>query len=259
MNTFRRFTYFALGYTVFVGFCLTVVAYRLAAPTHAQKLLEQVRPSLVTLRNPSNLQSGGTGFAVKGASGTTYTLTNAHICEMTQGDYIVAKNGPADNRGTRVFPLEITHETDLCIATAVPGLQPLEVADTVNISKQHVYIVGYPLLNPLSVSEGNLAGLEYLTLEYCENKLISGNGYMLLPAMPGSNRDPLDGMYEVDERECVRSLWAAMSTARSFPGNSGSPTLDEDGKIVGVLFGGSGRGVSASVPLSEVKKFLSRY
>jgi len=240
---------------------LMVAAVFLVGVTPSERTLYQrVGTKTFRMLNPDNLNSGGTGFSVKTPSGATYTVTNAHVCNMTDRPYIVAEQ---EGSSQRVSILEISQRADLCILSTVSGQTGLSLAASAP-QTEHIHIIGHPYLQPLSLRSGYINGKDFLTISYC--RMVNANRNLQLASEPvDQNADvyprpqaPNEENYGQDP-SCVKRLYSFFSDAQSAPGNSGSAVINDNGEVVGVLFAGNDRGLSAIVPLEDLKDFIARY
>ena len=203
------------------------------------------------LVNPDNENSGGTGFAVKTEDGVRYTLSNAHVCEIGQKrGFMLAKKG---NLSTRLRIIAISDNSDLCLLEALPGLEGLELAEEVSMF-EGVYLVGHPLLMPISITAGWVRGRGVFGISYC-NVMRNNTNFPRIIRPQENDVDDIINMFD----SCVKMRAAIITNNFSRPGNSGSAVLNDDGDVVGVLFAGDSEGTSLMVPLSEVKTFLTGY
>ncbi len=195
--------------------------------------------------------SGATGFVVKGKSGEKYILTNGHVCALQN-------NGPlfAEQSGEK-FPIEVYKKyawNDLC---AIKAHRPLGLAVSIAsgvLAGEQVWVVGHPLLEPYSVTTGEISGTVFIRIVVAQNTKIedcSGPTYTLI-----DTSQSLYHFFGIDS-VCLRTLEANASTAPTLPGNSGSPVINLWGNVVAVEFAGNESGVrSYFVPLEDVKNFL---
>lgn len=229
-----------VGLAFFAGFLIFMFAMK-APQIHSNWIRNKVGSQVVMIVNEAHT-GGGTGFAVQTPHGQTLTLTNSHICAM--GDNIYAKL-----REDRYFPLhklEVSQKTDLCLLEGVPGLSGIKVADDVYIG-QELGLVGHPELMPLTLSKGELIGYDnrqvVMDFQGCKEE---NEQYKTVITIFG----PL----------CVRTVYSGLTTIVALPGNSGSPTVDFMGHLVGVLFAGGGEASwGLIIPLKDVKEFLRDY
>lgn len=211
---------------------------------------------------------GGTGFAMKAASGQTYIVTNSHVCEgaLSQSEdktsLLVVKD---DGTSIRRRIIENSDFTDLCLLEGLPGVEGLSLGSE-PILGETSYIVGHPRLRPLSVSKGEIVGrqdVEILDYILPGNPLID----MMAPHMVKDLKCdlPKNQLVELDTeighvRICLNVTKSSyMSTILIFPGNSGSPMVDMWGRVQGVAFASDGTSWGYVVSLADLTKFLSRY
>ena len=202
----------------------------------------------VMMLNPDNEDSGGTGFAVRAASGKLYTVTNAHVCRITDKSFLIASRGSVR---LRLQIIEIMEEADLCVLQGIPFMKGLEVAEGLGLF-EGVYVVGHPRLQPINMTAGWVRTRVYVPIAYC-NKA-GGAKVQVLPDQRKSARS----IFDLDE-SCIKDMDSIMTNNDSQPGNSGSAVLNDKGQVVGVLFAGDSAGTSLIVPLNYLHSLLSTY
>lgn len=226
----------------------------LIANYYDSKMQNVARENVIKLFPVGRHDRGGTGFAVKAPSNKIYTLTNAHICRISDNgelDYTV------DNiRYARLSILEVSLTADLCILTSVPNADGIKLADETS-AFENVYIFGHPHLDELTFSSGKMLNKAEISLvadfnmnkEECEKI----NGVL-------NELNPLAKMFLGLDTACVVSYTANRTNAIVFPGNSGSPVLNFYSEVIGVVFASNDdTHFSYLVTLEDVQKFLSRY
>ncbi len=228
-----------------------------APQIHKDYLRITVGPSvykIVKIDEQGRVLGGGTGFAVKTENGNTYTLTNAHVCQAFKGSpdvNVMLEDGTVMPR--RI--LEISDKTDLCLVEAVPGAKGLELAEGIRRG-QLVSIVGHPRLKPLTISGGEVVGPQ-------EVKLLDG---IIGETMEEKDcQKPKNRIEEFDTffghlRVCFTVIQANQTNAVALPGNSGSPVVDWQGNLIGVLFAGDNEvHWGLIISLKDIRDFTKAY
>ncbi len=199
---------------------------------------------------------GGTGFVVPGKSGKIYILTNNHICRAADSKPMIAIY-----RGDRYIVNKVKNysDNDLCLveapSTAKSGFRLAKLSSL----GERVYAVGHPLLEDITVTEGELS--TYLTIEMplgynFEPKDCFGNNKKLLLPLPDDFAAAVFGIKNI----CVEELDVQSATIPILPGNSGSPILNIYGNVVAVAFAANESGThSYVVPLAAIKDFLGDF
>jgi S1-C subfamily serine protease len=201
------------------------------------------------LSPPGQPDRGGTGFVVRGFSGKSYTLTNSHVCAGAREGVMEARKWGAQ-RGARLRVLDVSDTSDLCLLETVGASEPLRLGYELE-ANQPVVVIGHPHLQPLTPSAG-VALERDTTSMYVDLAPSECTG----PAKKIETVDTIFGSQSV----CVFTLRSMLTSAVIYPGNSGSPVLDSDGLVVGVVFAGDRRSnYGVIIPLEDVADFLSVY
>lgn len=195
-------------------------------------------------------QGGGTGFLVKALSGTVYILSNAHVCEPMYGGLVVLESPTGEKLNSII--LEIDSEHDLCLIKAPEGSKGLSVASGNPDIGTLIYNIGFPLLGKLSIAGGEVLSNE--TIEQAIPIAIDDECNGIIEDHRGTF---LHFMFGV-EAFCVFDELATFTSSTVYPGNSGSPTVDGFGRVVGVVYMShrDNFNLSFSVPISAVLAFL---
>lgn len=189
---------------------------------------------------------GGTGFVIRAQSGKNYILTNAHVCGVADSEGRVAlqeKDGTLyESHVKKVFK-----KHDLCLIDAKSDWTPISIARDSYVG-ENIYVVGYPGLEPLSMVKGQLRAYLNIQMEAGRNKECEEGEESVDPG-------PIGQMFGVNNI-CVKTFYSQPITANIYPGNSGSPVMDNYGNVVGVAFASNEYHQGYIVPLSYIKEFL---
>lgn len=223
---------------------------------HGQYIVNTVGEHVVQISPPRSSASGGTGFVVYAPSGSRYTLTNAHICQIAENGVVHAISNNL-NRYTNLMVIEISKEYDLCLLSAPFGSGALSLASNLEIG-QSVGVLGHPLLEYSTLSKGYVTNFQTISLVIGTNWEKERCDFME-GAYEDISQSPIASFLGIMS-VCKKSYEAARTTATIFPGNSGSPTVNVYGNVVGVAFAANTRdNLGLIVPLKNVKNFLEGY
>lgn len=213
----------------------------LKVPSWHSALLEyKVGSQVVMLTVPGG--GGGTGWVIDDGD-RKFTITNRHVCKAgaPEGSLLGTSNGE-----TVVLKILKVNDgaADLCALEAFPEKSGLSVTDEPSVGDP-VNIVGHPALYPLIVSRGNVIKKNY----------IIDLAYAIVrdPSECGKN----NAVFAMFGFLCLQSHTTTFINAIGHPGNSGSPVVDDLGRVIGVLFAGDNRThYSFLVPAYAVKQFV---
>lgn len=216
-----------------------------------QYFLTEKAPHIVKLTPPSRTSAGGTGFELRAPSGTIYTVTNGHVCELAEGGYMRAFPQNSD-RSVFVQVLEVSLTTDLCVLTGLPGaISALEMSEQL-LPYEPLYVLGHPLLKPITFASGyavSAGEIHLLEIDRDEATCVGPSRHMEIIMSPFG---PVNA--------CVRSVRAVDTSIIIYGGNSGSPVMNRNGDVVGVIFAATLRNNhGAMVPLEDLRAFLADY
>lgn len=181
--------------------------------------------NVVKITPPGNPRSGGTGFQVRGKD-RSFILTNAHVCGVAKQNRVDVYL-PGSSKAIPRTIKKLDKEHDLCLLGSSALMEGLELGTTAPLLSR-IYVVGHPLLEPTQITTGNYLGEENITLEDEENSV---------PNCPGGSEDK--GGFFFSEVVCVKKVESQFISAEIYPGNSGSPVLNSDGLVVGIVFAGN--------------------
>lgn len=252
---------------------LIVVALKL--PEMHNQVLHNIVGKKVYMIRDSYKSGGGTGFAVKAPSGTSYIMTNDHVCSVsTDQSTVLVTNSQGESIRRRI----ISHDenSDLCLVEGMPGIDGLPVAGSGPNLGETGYIVGHPRLMPTHVATGEITGAETIQVPLGPMSVINpmnGREEPVDPKYGGMTDEQCSmpkhskvyssidmGFFEIVVKYCVVTVKQAYITSITiFPGNSGSPMVDFVGRVKGVAFASDGTNWGRIVPLQDIKRFLKNY
>lgn len=226
-----------------------------------------------------SLYSGGTGFQIKASSGTSYIVTNAHVCEVSpDGKRVMVSN----DDGLAIWRnIEYVSEySDLCLIQGLPGVEGLTLGSAPG-KGQIVEAVGHPSLMPITVSKGEVIGAEDIYIPDAvvvdpKNKddvdmadmLMIPENRIVTPeqcSLPKNEiKEKIIGYMWTGQPVAIKICYdvtraAYLSNMVIQPGNSGSPVVNMWGDVVGVVFAGDRAGWGIAVSFQDLKQLLNNY
>jgi S1-C subfamily serine protease len=198
-------------------------------------------------------ESWGTGFAVKGKSGNKFIMTNDHICDDKQPTEIIY----APDGKTYKFTIVAKYSKhDLCLIRAPKNAEPLPISKKKSGFRDKIYTAGFPSIIDMTINQGYtltvdpLIGMAYpLQADKCKGpkyKMSTG----IVHGMFGPMMVP----------QCNMIAPRLQTSVKSGGGASGSPVVNSQGQVVGVILSVSGNlGFAQMVPLKYVRDFLNKH
>lgn len=207
---------------------------------------------------------GGTGWAVKAPSGTSYIITNSHVCDyLQQVDPSNTALVVGENETMRRRIIENSDFTDLCLIEGLPGVEGLSIGSEPAL-QETLYAVGHPRLRPLTITEGSVVGREDAQILYgvieVDGQSTGFTNKCDLPKQSIVDLD-VDGLFgPMHVKLCITTTKGAyLSGITIYPGSSGSPVVDDWGRVVGVAFAADSTNWAAIVSRSDLLKFINNY
>lgn len=144
----------------------------------------------------------GTGFNMR-VGDKVFTITNRHVCEVSE---MLGHKEYAIVNGEKLKILKMSDKYDLCAleSTSLMGLS-LALFDSNPMDK--IVLIGHPRGLDIVIREGRII---------TEDEEVITNG-----------------------RNGIAKYKADRISSTAYPGNSGSPVLNAEGGVVGVLFAGA--------------------
>lgn len=196
---------------------------------------------VVLIQNSSG--NGATGFTVQGRSGTTVIMTNNHVCELAENGYLFVTY--KENRYV-LHTIKSYLYNDLCAIEAPRGAGHLSLARKAAVGDV-AYIVGHPLLEPLTLTQGEISGQVNIEIQVMKGEEDCKG--------PTYNWEVVDSVWG-EFMSCERKLASWATTATILPGNSGSPVVNNYGNVIGVAFAGYNGVRGYAVPFEDLADFL---
>lgn len=193
---------------------MLVVTYATSKVANAGAL-ENLRASTVRV-------NGATGAIVQGKSGKKYLVTNWHVCAFVNGKARFL-TGTFDSGYEVTGPIKLKDpESDLCAAEINEPNLPALTISKYDESKDLI-TRGYPgghVKESYGYSKGKLDWECEVDIE-------------LIGACPG--RSKVRYYHNGQVRSCVLHWSSVLTNLFSRPGSSGSPVLDNDGYLAGIM------------------------
>lgn len=200
-------------------------------------LKARVAPSVVHLEiqdSRGQPMGTGSGFAIRNGG---WVATNHHVVEnagrviavLADGREVAAEGLLADDP-----------DNDVAIIRLVASIPPLVLGSTAALKEgDAVAIIGSPRGYSGTLTEGIVSAFR--------REGLASKGI----------RDGLDDKADREVKEQRRS-WQIQHTAPSSPGTSGSPLLDMDGNVVGMVVGGmtGSQGLNFAIPAEIITKVV---
>lgn len=257
----------------------------IAAPKmHTQYIRSNVGDSVVMLTNKipgsEGGYGGGTGFHITAKSGRTVIVSNRHVCMAGKDQGFMFGSVRGRTRIHKLKIIELFSDSDLCVLEPIDGVSPLKLGSPPT-EGQSVWAVGHPNLQPRTVTKGEVQGFEWMafavgaigysgfTEDDCKysNRFIAnveksrlGKSVALNKITNFDSVDQIESVPSETVKLCVERNLSMVTNVPIYKGNSGSPVVDDFGRVVSVIFATNMDGMwGQAITYFDLKKLLSKY
>lgn len=190
-------------------------------------------------------QGGGTGWSTLTPSGVRVIVTNHHVCQVAVDNLIRIEQDTGYPSIKRVLRTDPTR--DLCVIEGVDS-PTLTIADRDPARFEQLHVMGHPLLKPTAPSYGVYTGRGLFN--FYEIPAADGT------CEEGTSKSQVDTFFGAMSL-CLRVEELSTSTILIAPGNSGSPVMNADNEVVGVINSAASDSAGMFVPLVYLKEILA--
>lgn len=167
----------------------------------------------------------GTGFAVKNDKGKTYVVTNAHICGRTSKPGEKIRLLDQNDKRYKAKIVFVSKIRDICVLKAPRKTFALRLAKKAYMDAR-TYAVGYPTEPFLTTTHGVIKGkiafrMRVSPEDMPQDQCFGGNYFLKVHPLYGP--------------QCNFIVEGQHTTIMGDKGASGSPLVDHEGKVVGVV------------------------
>lgn len=219
---------------------LVVALLMVSTAAQANQAQELLRATVV------HVGGSGSGALVKAKSGKVFVLTNWHVCVAAGFEREILMSYP-DGRSFRGSVVGSSATKDLCVLTAPQGVPSLAVSPDYRYGAAKVYTRGFPD-GVLGESEGRalrpLVWAHTFPIEFVGE----------CPKGSRHARSPSGRLLG-----CEIQYLAVLLSLHSRPGASGSPVVDEAGKLVMVIASYHPNEGAGAVSYEDVREFLGNF
>ena len=203
----------------------------LLVPISFNKIFRKyVGSSVFIVKDVNEKLGSGSGFIIRAKNSKRYFVTNNHVCEALEvnGKILIASDLGAKDQ-TVVKVIKKDPAVDLCIAEAPESGYGLFLSTDLSIG-DNLHLFGHPIGFPLHETHGE-------AISPVQVQMIKGTSLL-------------------DLQVVIFDAWQI--SILSSPGNSGSPVVDNLGRVVGILFAGNNVNSYTSyiIPAKNLKKLL---
>lgn len=233
--------------TVTLAALTYLVPKKLRTDDQAENIRYKVEESIYMLEGE---RSRGTGFVAENDNGEKFMVTNSHVCEQPVPVMIAV-----DYQGNRQSLMILKHYSrhDLCVLTAPKDGIPLPLAESIE-ADERVFVVGYPRIEFMTSMQGYFKGYDMTNTE--TDIPIKQCTLPKLRIVEYKGED--ENGKQTTLKLCILYVPTAATTVQSDSGASGSPLLNTDGEVVGVVMAiGGNISWAKAVPLKTLKVFLN--
>jgi S1-C subfamily serine protease len=191
----------------------------------------------------------GTAFAME-VNGKPTLVTAGHICDIFKAEKVAPlAKAAVDDKGVRfaLSKFRLSGKHDLCIMDQLPDDAPAFELSQEPQAREEAWAVGFPAGRALSVTSGMVVGKGRAQMpmqkskEDCKGEVFSWQKVQMF-------------FFEVEL--CVFDGWSTDTTVAVAPGSSGSPLLNADGEVIGVVsyLDSTTPGFGSTVPVEIIQE-----
>lgn len=222
-----------------IALCVSATLKGCGALTRADRI-SQVVVKVVTAENASL----GTGFYLETPQGRRVLITNWHVCEAYQ-DGLINFRLPTSDIMVRLPIVKSVMLADLCVTYLPEGfaVNRLHLAEEKPNKFDKLYVMGYPLDHLQQPAEGYFLG----------------EGPIEVAFQAKDDKCPVNSTehYMFIFKICTVSYTLGATNVIIYPGNSGSPVLNDRDELVGVMNSGDSQTNHGNyVTLDTLRAFL---